>query len=120
MNRDSAWQIVTDLRIGLRVAEYRTLQSEMDAARPAPQPVLSLEEQRKALVAEVHEAAVAERDLMAQAVRTSYMPLGKQAELKAKTEAARAALTAFDAEHPEVLAAIKAETEESVKRHMWD
>lgn len=35
-------------------------------------------------------------------------------------EAARQALAAFDAAHPEVLAAIEADRKETVERHMWD
>jgi hypothetical protein len=61
--------------------------------------------------ADAFERAHAREDVLAWNIKASHEP---------KIEAARTALAAFDAEHPEIIAQIRAEKSESATRHMWD
>lgn len=80
---------------------------------------LTLEEQREELTWELSAALDRYQDAMQRAHASSVggMDLARASEA---VKAAEAAIAAFDAEHPEIIAAIKAKRAENADRHMWD
>lgn len=80
---------------------------------------LTLEEQREELTWELSAALDRSEAAMRKAHATSVggTELARASEA---VQAAEAAIAAFDAEHPEIITAIKAKRAENADRHMWD
>jgi hypothetical protein len=80
---------------------------------------LTLEEQRKDLFQQLECAIDKEREAMNRAVHTSVMRSGYQG-LVDNIKTIEGEIAQFDAEHPEILEAIKKANHEEALRHMWD
>jgi hypothetical protein len=99
------------------VLDFEVVEAEV----PAETDTERLRRQRRDLVATVRgmidesdavfEAAHAREDARAWTIK---------AEADRKVDAAWQALAVFDAEHPEILRELQAETQANAERHMWD
>ena len=103
-------------KVGFTAAEAETLRAAQRAASP-PSPA----EQRRLLAARPGGL----QDERLAAYERGHASDGSAAHAAAgrwdaEIEAARQALAEFDAAHPEVLAAIRAEKSEIAARHAWD
>lgn len=102
------------------IAALATLQAIINTAKAPVAAVSNLSNERRDLVAQhaglcdeqsyQFERAHAQQNENAWNIKASYEP---------KIEAAEAAIAAFDAAHPEILAEIKTEEADSVERNRW-
>mgnify|MGYP001584777001 CR=1 FL=1 len=103
-------------KLGFTTAEAGTIYAAQAALRQAN----ALREDRRSLVASIRFAMDDEDAFAEESSSRSATDLDEQARIAAMIEAAQAALVAFDAAHPEVREAIRAERTESAERHIWD
>ena len=113
---------ITDDEAAIIRAAVETAQAEIDATPEAR--AWKLRDQRQKLVEAVigwdDEAQGASDDAWERGDEAGAFVGPRVTEAKAEAQKARAALKQFDAEHPEVKAAIDKEAEERAERHMWD
>lgn len=119
--REIAGRIITHVigTCGLAADEMPLLEAALTAAREAArQTPEGMRAQRQSLVAKIN----ATLDATEQARERAFdRDIGGIPSYDSPAyRAAKAALEAFDATHPEVRAAIEQERQESIKRHMWD
>lgn len=110
--------------VGLTTDEAAQVRAAVAQVTPVE---ATLRAERQALVSEIR-ALLDEGDYRAEKYHAAGAGDGHEYQIKAEYErqaqAVRARLAEFDAAHPEIVTAIKAEQEaerrESVARHMWD
>jgi hypothetical protein len=95
-------------------------------ANPAAKPIIRseierLRDQRRQIASDI-QSAIEESDAAFERAhaREDVMAWEIKRQHDVKVEAVRGALQEFDAAHPDVVAAIRAEKQAAAERHMWD
>lgn len=123
----AALDIAGGKQVGLTAEDVEALRAEADANRSdkdrAELAMSRLRRERQGLVSDINSlvAAAAPADLYDSEYEDVNLRRQRAAkEAEAKIPAARAALDAFDAEHPEIIEVIHKERQESIERNRWN